>query len=220
MSGLDSILQARRSVRAFTDQPVPGHLIRECLELAQGSPSNCNVQPWRIFVASGDARDRIRAAMLAAFETQRDEHLEHPMEVFSGEYYDRQVACAMEMYGKMGVKRGDKMGRRKVDARNFALFDAPHVAIVCMHRDLGVGAALDIGIWVQTFLLALTSRGIQSCAQASLRSYPGILRSELGIPNIDTPLCGISFGYEQADAPVNAVRQAKGAIEQNVCFVR
>ncbi len=80
--------------------------------------------------------------------------------------------------------------------RNFEFFDAPHIAILCMHKSFGLRVALDVGAYLQTLLLAMWSRGIASCAQASLSSYPGIVRRELSIPDELRILCGISFGYE------------------------
>ncbi|BAI73717.1 hypothetical protein AZL_a01860 (plasmid) [Azospirillum sp. B510] len=213
---LDTLLRTRRSVRAFLNRPVPDQLVRECLDLAQTAPSNCNAQPWRVHLASGEARDRLAMALGRAFDAQENETIEHPMEVFTGEYHDLQVACAIGMYDKMGIKRADRVARRRAHARNFAFFDAPHAAIVCMDKSFGVGAALDIGIWVQTFLLALTSRGIQSCTQASIRSYPHILRDVLNIPAELTPLCAIAFGYEDPSNPINTLKTARNGLDGNI----
>lgn len=213
---LDQAVRQRRSVRGFKPDPVPASVIDECLTLAQHSPSNCNVQPWRVYLASGPARDRVREGMLSAFSAGRYEEMEHPIDTFAGDYRTRQVACAVEMYGKMGIGRDDKQGRVDAHARNFALFDAPHVAIVCMDRSFGLGVALDVGMWVQTFMLALTSRGVSSCPQAALRAYAGLLQRELAIPENELMLCGVSFGYEDESVPVNATRQPRDPIGNNV----
>ena len=42
----------------------------------------------------------------------------------------------------------------------------------------------------------MCSRGVASCAQASLSGYPTTIRRELSIPDDLRVLCGISFGYE------------------------
>jgi nitroreductase len=212
----DQVVQQRRSVRGFKPDPVPADVIDACLTLAQQSPSNCNVQPWRVYLASGAARDRVREGMLRAFTEGRYEEMEHPIDDFAGDYRKRQVACAVEMYGKMGIARDDKQGRVDAHARNFALFDAPHVAIVCMDRAFGIGVALDVGMWVQTFMLALTSRGVSSCPQAALRAYSRLLQAELSIPDNELVLCGVSFGYEDESVPVNATRQPRDPLSHNV----
>jgi nitroreductase len=88
-----------------------------------------------------------------------------------------------------------------------------------MGMEFGVGVALDVGMWVQTFMLALWARGISSCAQASLRVYPSIIMKELAIPDDLQILCGISFGYEDPAVPANATRQPRESIEANCRFI-
>lgn len=47
------LMQARRSVRAFSDRPVPKRLIERALQTAGTAPSGAHRQPWR-FVAVDD----------------------------------------------------------------------------------------------------------------------------------------------------------------------
>jgi iodotyrosine deiodinase len=56
-------MQRRRTVRDFSDRPVPRALIEDCLRAAASAPSGANQQPWH-FVAVSDpsAKGRIRAA--------------------------------------------------------------------------------------------------------------------------------------------------------------
>ncbi|MBI2825882.1 MAG: nitroreductase [Planctomycetia bacterium] len=217
---LDQTIRERRSVRGyFSDRPVPRDVLREVVELAQRAPSNCNVQPWRLFIASGPARDRLRAALCGAIAAGQFPDAEDSLDGFEGVYRRLQVECAVALYSEMGIARDDYAGRMKATARNFELFDAPHVAILCMEKKYGVRVALDVGAYLQTLLLALWSRGIASCAQASLSTYPGIIRRELAIPDNLRLLCGISFGYEDPSVPANRSRQTREPIETNVTFV-
>lgn len=57
------LLAKRRTVRDYTDRPVPRELIEQCLRAAGTAPSGANQQPWR-FVAVQDAaiKSRIRVA--------------------------------------------------------------------------------------------------------------------------------------------------------------
>ena len=123
------------------------------------------------------------------------------------------------MYREMGIGRDDRQGRLDALLRNFVFFDAPHVAIVTMEDHFGVGVALDVGMWVQTFMLALWARGVGSCAQASLRQYPHILRRELGISATLRILCGVSFGYEDERVPANRTRQTREPVARNVTWL-
>ena len=56
----------RRTIRGFLDKPVPQELIRQIFEQAQQAPSNCNTQPWRVVVVSGERRARLEKALMAA----------------------------------------------------------------------------------------------------------------------------------------------------------
>lgn len=47
---LMELIQARRSVRRFTEQPVERALLLQCVEAARLAPSAENVQPWRFLI--------------------------------------------------------------------------------------------------------------------------------------------------------------------------
>ena len=46
-------VQTRRSVRGFTDKPVPTEVLERVLSAAAWAPSGSNVQPWHIYVVTG-----------------------------------------------------------------------------------------------------------------------------------------------------------------------
>ena len=53
----------RRTVRQFSDQPVPFALIRQAVEIAGSAPSGANLQPWRFVVVSNqELKRKIRIA--------------------------------------------------------------------------------------------------------------------------------------------------------------
>ena len=220
LNDLDHLVRSRRSVRGFLrDREVPRETLLAACELAQRSPSNCNVQPWRIFLASRERRDGLVRVLAEAIERGEPPAPEEPIDPFFGDYRRLQFACAAELYGRMGIGRGDAASRRQAMLLNYRLFDAPHVAIVCMAREFQRGVALDVGMWLQTFMLALWSRGVATCAQSSLRNYAHLTRAELEIPDRLTILCGISIGYEDPGVPANAARQTRDPIDHNVVFL-
>ena len=219
MSDFDQVVRERRSVRGFTSELVPQAVLDDVFALAQRAPSNCNVQPWRVFVASGERCRNLSAAMTARADVGDFGAPEDLMDTFAGEHRRLQIACAGEMYGHMGVKRDDMVARLAAGRRNFELFGAPHVAIVCMLKAYGLGVALDVGMYVQTLMLALSSRGIGSCAQASLRQYPALIREQLCIDDDLRIMCGVSFGYEDVNVAANRTRQPREALTNNVTFV-
>jgi nitroreductase len=56
------VLKTRRSVRAYTDQPIPDDVLQRLLDAARLAPSACNHQPWRFIVV----RDPITRGKLGA----------------------------------------------------------------------------------------------------------------------------------------------------------
>jgi nitroreductase len=219
MLSFDDTVRARRAVRGFhPDRPVPPDVMRDAFALAQRAPSNCNIQPWRVFVASGAARERVRDALSSAFDEGVAGTPDVAFDTFRDEHRRLQVDCAVTMYKAMGIGKHDRSGRGRAHRRNFELFDAPHTAVVCMNRDFGAGVALDVGMYVQTLMLALAARGVQSCPQAAVRHYPAALRSALDIPEDLQVLCGMSFGYENPSVPANSARMTREPVEANVFF--
>jgi len=143
---------------------------------------------------------------------------EDPIDSFYGEYRDLQIDCGKRLYSAMGIEREDHGGRLHALRRNYEFFDAPTVAIIGMNKVFGLGVALDVGMFAQTFMLALTENGVACCAQASLRHYPGILRDVLGVPDEVRILCGVAFGYEAPDIGANQVRQDRVQLDKRVVF--
>lgn len=63
VSAFRSLMAARRTVRDFSDRPVPRAVVEQALLTAGSAPSGANHQPWFFSVIdSPEARARIRAA--------------------------------------------------------------------------------------------------------------------------------------------------------------
>jgi nitroreductase len=56
-------MRRRRSVRDFSDRPVPQAIIESCLKAAGTAPSGANLQPWHfVVIRDPDTKKRIREA--------------------------------------------------------------------------------------------------------------------------------------------------------------
>ena len=53
-------VQTRRAVRGFTDEPVPTEVLERVLSAAAWSPSGSNLQPWHIYVVTGEPLQRLK----------------------------------------------------------------------------------------------------------------------------------------------------------------
>jgi nitroreductase len=218
---VDEAVRRRRSVRGFLPDEVPETTLREVFELAQWSPSNCNVQPWMPHVVSGDALKRLREALVEAGMRDQPIKPDWPADgKFTGIYRERQVDAAQKLYGAMGVERSDVVGRKMAYIRNHAFFDAPHAVLIFMPEPFDTREAADIGMYAQTLMLALVARGIASCAQGALGLFPEIIREQLGIPADYKLLFGISFGYEDRNIKANAARVGRAQLDDAVRFHR
>ena len=218
---VDEAIRLRRSVRGFLPREIPETTLREVFTLAQFAPSNCNVQPWVPHVVSGDKLKRVRDALVAAGMGDQPIKPDWPADgKFTGVHRERQVGAAQALYGAMGVARSDTASRRLAYIRNHAFFDAPHAVFIFMPEPFDTREATDIGMYAQTLMLALTARGIASCAQGALGLFPDIVREQLGIGGSYKLLFGISFGYEDHDVKANAARVDRAAIDDVVRFHR
>ena len=219
MSDLKSAIHDRRSVRAFLPREVPRAVLVRMFETAQRAPSWCNIQPWRTWLASGSVREALVAkTSAAAREGSPRPDVPFPTE-YPEPYGSHRRACGRALYEAMGVERHDGEARQSAWMRNFAAFDAPHVAICGIDRRFGLWAALDVGCWLQTVLLVATEEGVATCPQASLSLYPDVARAVLGIPEEIQILFGIAIGYEDPEAAANRCRTAREPLEANVTFV-
>ena len=187
-----------RSACSFRTSRYPARWWTEALELAIRAPSNSNVQPWHLRLVSGAARDRLVAALLDEASSKPPVVPELP-ELFA--HLRRELGA--KVYGSMGITRDDAEGRRIAVLRNWEFFRAPLAGIVCMHRDLHYVDSLGVGMFLQTFLLALTAHGLGTCVQVSIAGYPEIVREQLSISDEYAILCGLAIGYPDPTFPAN-----------------
>src|SRR5262245_52748914 len=132
---------SRRSVRGFTDQPVPKEVIERVLSAAAWSPSGSNIQPWNIYVLSG--------APLAELKTHAVERVSHgdPWDerqyqmyppTLKSPYGERRSAFGKERYSALGIAREDLEARQRAAIGNWKCFGAP-VALFCyIDHDMGL----------------------------------------------------------------------------------
>jgi nitroreductase len=121
----------------------------------------------------------------------------------------------------VSIANAKSMRRRSSTApRNLDFFGAPHAVFVFMAHPFDTREATDLGMYAQTLMLALTARGIASCAQGALGLYPDIVREVLHLPAEQRLLFGVSFGYEDTADKANAARVGRAAPHEAVRFHR
>jgi nitroreductase len=215
------LLVDRFTCRAYRDTPVPLETIRAILELAQLTASWCNTQPWQTIVTAGaTTRALVETLMVHGPAMLSAPEPDYPYpDSYRGIYADRKREVGRQLYGCMGVARGDHAGASRQAQENLRLFGAPHVAIITVDRALGVYGAVDCGAYLSNFMLAARAFSIDTSPQAALAGCAPLIRAALDIGEDRAILCGISFGYGIADHAANGFRTGRAKIDA-VAFFR
>lgn len=214
---LDDLLRSRWSCRGFAATPVPRPTVERLLEMAQRTPSWCNTQPWRVTLTSGAATRQLAEALSAHQETGVPDQPDLPFPAaYRGEYLARRRECGYQLYGAVGIERGDRVRSAAQGRENFRFFGAPHFALITTERDLGTYGAIDCGGYVSVFLLAAQSLGLAAIPQAAVAAYSPWLRDYFGLPDNRLVVCGISFGFPDRAHPANGFRTNRAPITEVV----
>jgi nitroreductase len=216
------LLCTRFGCRGFLPNPVPRQVVHRILTLAQMTASWCNSQPWQLVVTEGAGTERFRRALFEHASAQAGSspaQFDFPGPQYSGAYLERRREVGWQLYESVGVSRGDRIGAARQGLENFRLFGAPHVAIISTDRDLGVYGAVDCGAYVGNFVLLAQSLGIASIPQAALAHFSPFVREYFGLGAERRIVCGISFGYQDADHAANQFRTPRADLDEAVTWV-
>lgn len=201
---VDAAIVARRAVRAFLPTEVPAALVEQLLDVAARAPSGTNMQPWRCHVVRGARRKALCDALLEAHDqgAGEAEYAYYPSPL-PEPFLSRRRKLGWDLYGLLGIARGETARMHAQHARNLTFFDAPVGLIFTIDRRLQIGSWLDYGMFLQSFMIAAAARGLATCPQAAFAPYHATIRRILPVPEEDVVVCGMALGHADADAPVN-----------------
>ena len=202
-------LQQRRSVRACLPQTVSGATVRELLEAASQAPSGGNMQPWRVTAVGGQALGALCARAKETEAVQRP-GLSYPAGLWEP-YRSRRFENGEDLYRALNIGREDKAARLAQLAKNGQMFGAPVGIFVAVEERMGYAQWVDLGIYLQSFMLLAAEKGLATCAQGFWRMYNDMLIEQLGMPEGYQIAFGIALGYEDASAPINQWRSGRAA---------
>ncbi|MDO9405573.1 MAG: nitroreductase [Polaromonas sp.] len=197
---VDWAIVSRRSIRAFLPTPVPQATVESILDIARHSASGVNTQPWRVHVVMGAAKQRVSDAILktfdnqAAFEKLREPYAYYPRQ-WTSPYLERKRKVGWDLYGLLGIPKGDKARMHAQHARNYSFFGAPVGLFFTMDRVMESGSFIDYGMFLQSIMVAARARGLDTCPQVAFTALHHIIQAELAIPESEMLVCGMSLGY-------------------------
>ena len=214
-------LESRTSVRGYLNRPVPLETVERILQAAARAPSGNNSQPWRIHVLTGAARDRLCDAVLAWRATGQDdpapEYAYYP-DAWPEPCLSRRRANGWDLYGLLGIEKGDRAKARAWHDANFRFFGAPVGLVITRDRRLGLGALIDLGMFMESIAVAARGLGLDTCPQAAWAHHHAIIRQQLALTPEDMVICGMSLGYADTGALANRLHTGREPVRGFASF--
>jgi nitroreductase len=211
IAAVDAAITSRRSVRAFLPTPVPRATIEQILAVASRAPSGVNTQPWKVTVLTGAGKEALSRKILAAHDANFaagssgadvGEYDYYPTEWISP-YLERRRKIGWDLYGLLGIAKGDKARMHAQHGRNYTFFDAPVGLIFTIDRILRQGSWLDYGMFLQNVMTAARARGLDTCPQAAFIGFYNVIEEHLALPRTEMVVCGMSLGWADESRPEN-----------------
>ena len=213
----DAVL-ARRSIRAFTPQPINNKVIKDLLALAARSPSGGNLQPWKIYVINHQSMKKFIEFQDNWNQPETPGYAIYPSGL-TEPYRTSRYQLGEAMYELLGIPREDKDARLQQVLRNFEFFGAPAAIFCFVDKQMGPPQWSDLGMFLQTFMLLAQEAGIDTCAQEAWAMKNDSVSEFVGSDKNDILFCGLALGYKDEDAVINQLSSERRPIEQWAKFL-
>lgn len=216
-----TLMKTRRSKREFLPETVPQSELEQVFEAASYAPSNCNSQPWKVMVVSGNKAATVKQKLIDTIgrgEMQMD--VPFDVAVYPEEQKQRMQDAGKLMYDAAGIPRDDQASRDRFIIDNLSFFGSPQAAFFFLPDWAGTRGAADLGMYAQNVMLAMTAKQIGSCPQTILSFNADAVRECLGVDSSFQLLFGLSFGYYDPERPLNQVSTERAVTASSVDFIK
>jgi nitroreductase len=221
---VSDVIKNRRSIRSFLPTPVPHDVIVGILSTASRAPSAGNLQPWNVYVVSGNHKNSLGKELYKTFMDPETKHLHdreynyYPDEWFSP-FKERRKQVGIDLYTLLNISKDDIAAMQRQQARNYLFFDAPMVLFFTINRQLGQGSWVDLGMFIQNIMTLAQAHGLGTCAQASLNQFHKIIGARLMFLEYEQLVCGMSIGYANPSSIENTLITRRESLENFVKFI-
>lgn len=224
---VDQAISSRHSVRAFKNTPLDTQTIKDILNIACRAPSGNNIQPWKVYVVTGQKREALIQKVCAAQKEifSNPENADLYQETFkyypikwTSPFIERRRENGWSLYGLLGIQKGEQNKMQQQLLRNYQLFDAPVGLFFTANTILETGSKMDIAMMIQNVMIAAKARGIDSCPQAAWNPFHQVVADVLGIPEDEELVCAIALGYADPDQVVNQLHTPRVAVDEFAIF--
>ena len=181
LQAFQQVVESRRSVRRFTDTPIPDAVLADCLRLAMLAPNSSNLQPWEFYIIdSVDNRALANkncmnqngaktAARLIAVVARTDTWHEHAKQVLNEyptqpvpkkvkDYYTKVVTMDF-LRGPVNALSVAKWSATQVVRRAKGPIKSPYYTF----DDVKNWATNNTALAAENLMLALRAHGFDSC---------------------------------------------------------
>jgi nitroreductase len=213
---INEAIEARKSIRAYKNLPVSREILGKIIQTSLHSPSATNLQPWNIYVVSGDTLDKIRQENVDRFLSGGKPTFEEPL--LNDLFRSRRSELAKDLFALLGIQREDKDKRKEWAARGHGYFDAPSVIIITLDHSVlsGTWSLLAIGSFIQSFCLSALEVGLGTCISEQGVAYHDILRKHIDIPETQRIVISVTIGYPDFSAPANQLVSTRISVDDAV----
>lgn len=221
LTELEKIMMSRFANRFYLDREVDLEVVRGILNSARYAATGANVQPWRVHVTAGHAKNRLIDAISAAHETSPAEHTSEYRyfpDPLPEPFASRLREFGAVFFGSLGIGREDVAARAANTARNCRFFDAPVALVFTIDRRLEKGSWLDLGMFVQNIMLAAKARGLDTCTQEFLSRYHAVIRDNLSLGPEELVVCTMAMGYGDPQWAKRRPQMPKLPVEEFASF--
>jgi iodotyrosine deiodinase len=192
-------MQRRRTVRHFSERPVPREVLEECLLTAGSAPSGANMQPWHFVVVSDpQTKHEIRIAA----EQEETEF-----------YYRRAPQAWLDALAVIGTDEHKPF--LETAPCLIVIFGKNHSILSDGRRVTNYYVNESVGIAMGFLIAAIHHAGLVSLTHTP--SPMGFLNSILNIPPDEKPFLILVVGYPTEDAKVPAIQ--KKPLEEIATFI-
>ena len=221
-STVSEAIDTRLTCRAFTNELPNRNIITSIIERAKRAPSGGNLQPWRIWVVSGQPLEEFKKDIAEKIKDnpmgEGTEYNIYPPNL-KEPYESRRREVGRSMYEVLNIPKEDKAGRMKQFMRNFEFFGAPIALFFAIDREMQEGQWSDLGMFIQSIMLLAREEGLHTAPQEAWAIWYKSVNKFLDIPEELMLFCGMGIGFADENDPINTFRSKREDIDDFADFI-
>lgn len=222
MKTFEEIVEHRRSVRFYKDLPIDSEKVKQCIELSTLAPNSSNMQLWQFIQVSNpemlakltkaclDQSAAKTAKEMVVFVVRKDWHqkrakqnlafAENQLRMQNHERMQKRIKDAQNYYGKLiPIIYTDFLGIlgciKKSVFTVVGLFRPIYRQV--SHADVRVVTQKTVGLAAQTFMLAMSNEGYDTCPMEGFDSR--MVKNILDLPSSSEICMIVSCGIRDEE---------------------